>query len=86
MTKDDIIRLFEKANGWNPKGFDKTLDELERFAHLVVDETLNTMHKAIAHEREQCATLVEQEIQRVKPLYSVVAENALKAIRARGQA
>ena len=44
MTKDDIIRLFEKANGWSPKGFDKTLDELERFAALVA-----------AHEREKVA-------------------------------
>ena len=35
MTREDIIRLFERANGWSPKGFDKTLDELERFAALV---------------------------------------------------
>ena len=42
MTRDDIIRLFEKANGWNPKGFENTLEDLERFAALVV-----------AHEREK---------------------------------
>ena len=42
MTRDDIIRLFEKANGWSPKGFENTLEDLERFAALVV-----------AHEREQ---------------------------------
>ena len=35
MTRDDIIRLFEKANGWNPKGFENTLEDLERFAALV---------------------------------------------------
>ena len=35
MTRDDIISMYQKANGWSPKGFDKTLDELERFAALV---------------------------------------------------
>ena len=35
MTRDDIIRLFEKANGWSPKGFENTLEDLERFADLV---------------------------------------------------
>ena len=35
MTKDDIIDMYEKANGWSPEGFDKTIDELERFAALV---------------------------------------------------
>ena len=35
MIKDDIIRMYEKANGWSPEGFDKTVKELERFANLV---------------------------------------------------
>lgn len=35
-------------------------------------------------EREACAMVCEDEIKRVKPIYSVVAENVLKAIRARG--
>lgn len=40
--------------------------------------------KARADEREACAKVCEDEIKRVKPIYSVVAENVLKAIRARG--
>ena len=36
MNRDDIIRMYEKANGWSPEGFDSTVDELERFANLVV--------------------------------------------------
>ena len=44
MNRDDIIRIYEKANGWSPEGWDKTVDELERFAALVA-----------AAEREECA-------------------------------
>ena len=44
MNRDDIIRMYEKANGWSPEGWDKTVDELERFAKLVA-----------AAEREACA-------------------------------
>ena len=43
MNRDDIIRIYEKANGWSPEGWDKTVDELERFAALVA-----------AAEREAC--------------------------------
>lgn len=43
MNRDDIIRMYEKANGWSPEGWDKTVDELERFAKLVA-----------AAEREAC--------------------------------
>lgn len=74
MTSEDIIRMYEKANGWSPEGWDKTVDELERFADLVA-----------AAEREACAKVCENEIEKAKPVYSVTAENALKAIRARGQ-
>jgi hypothetical protein len=48
--------------------------DLERFAALVA-----------AAEREACAKVCEEEIKRVKPIYSVTAENCVKAIRARGQ-
>jgi hypothetical protein len=44
MNRDDIIRMYEKANGWSPEGFDNTVKELERFAALVA-----------AAEREACA-------------------------------
>jgi hypothetical protein len=35
MNRDDILRLYEKANGWRPDGFERTVQELERFAALV---------------------------------------------------
>jgi hypothetical protein len=41
---------------------------------------------ATTHEREACAKVCQDEIGRVKPLYSVVAENIFKAVVARGQA
>ena len=41
--------------------------------------------QACAAEREACAMVCQQEIDRIKPLYSVTTENAMKAIRARGQ-
>jgi len=90
MTRDDIIRMADEA-GITPwerleyiggkrfsstdEGLDGDLTCLIQFATLVA-----------AHEREQCARVCQEEIDRVKPLYSVVAENAMKAIRARGQA
>ena len=48
MNRDDIIRMYKKANGWSPEGFDSTVDELERFANLVA-----------AAEREACARACE---------------------------
>lgn len=47
MTRDDIIRMYEKANGWSPAAYAITLEELERFAVLVA-----------AAEREACADTV----------------------------
>jgi len=40
---------------------------------------------AVKAEREACAKVAEEEIARVKPLYSVTAENIVKQIRARGE-
>ena len=48
MNKEDIIRMYVKANGWSPEGFDNTVKELERFANLVA-----------AAEREACIKLLE---------------------------
>jgi hypothetical protein len=83
MTRDDIIRLAVEAKlvcHWDGgcasawvEGHDLT-PYLERFAALVA-----------AAEREACAKVCEEEIKRVKPIYSVTAENCVKAIRARGQ-
>ena len=85
MSRDDIIRLAREAatedgstNRSDGKNIviyaAKTRLFLERFAALVA-----------AAEREACAKVCEEEIKRVKPIYSVTAENCVKAIRARGQ-
>ena len=51
-----------------------------------VEDLLKELAQSVREEeRELCAQVCEEEIQRVKPIYSVVAENALKAIRARGE-
>ena len=86
MNRDDIIHMAADA-GITPwthhqwvkdkfihidEGMDGDLACLMQFANLVA-----------AAEREACAKACEDEIKRVKPIYSVTAENALKAIRAR---
>lgn len=48
MTRDDIIHMYKKANGWNPAECHETVNELERFASLVA-----------AAEREACAKVAE---------------------------
>jgi hypothetical protein len=45
----------------------------------------HVMEVAAQREREACAKVCEEEIKRVKPIYSVTAENCVKAIRARGK-
>jgi virulence-associated protein VapD len=75
MTRDDIIRMARKAGFADAQGTVHAAYQLEHFAALVATA-----------EREACAKVCQEEIDRVKPLYSVVAENAMKAIRARGQA
>ena len=35
MTREDIIDLWSKANGWSPAAYRSTLEDLERFAVLV---------------------------------------------------
>ena len=73
MNRDDIIRMAREANLWITS--DERRAAVVRFAALVATA-----------EREACAKECEDEIRRVKPIYSVVAENVLKAIRARGEA
>jgi len=79
MTPEKLIDLLAEAGmlkeesagvfDWHP-----TMAKAERFAALVAKR-----------EREECAKVCEEEIKRVKPIYSVTAENCVKAIRARGQ-
>jgi len=77
MTSDDVIRMARQAGAvfpadgsWHKFEFPGTL---ELFADLVAEA-----------ERNECEKVCEDVIDRVKPLYSVTAENCVKAIRARG--
>jgi hypothetical protein len=81
MNREDIIRMYVKANGWSPEGFDNTVKELERFANLVA-----------AAEREACAQiLLSTDLGGLKgdiPMQNLIANllvNYAAAIRARGQ-
>jgi hypothetical protein len=76
MTRDDIARWAQEAAIMPPDwgATENQWRSLEAFANLVA-----------AAEREACAKVCENEIEKAKPVYSVTAENALKAIRARGQ-
>ena len=73
MNRDDIIRIYEKANGWSPEGWDKTVDELERFAAIVA-----------AAEREACAKVCDAYDVAEDVCSSDTAEGIALAIRARG--
>jgi hypothetical protein len=48
MTKDEIVRLWMKANRWDITGYENTIKDLELYSELV-----------IAAEREANALLVE---------------------------
>ena len=74
MNRDDIIRMYEKANGWSPEGWDKTVDELERFAAIVA-----------AAEREACAKVCEEYQDAVDRHRWPNGYECADAIRARGQ-
>jgi hypothetical protein len=78
MDRDEIIELANKAHAYIDRHFlvasSTGIASFEHFARLVAER-----------EREECAKVCEEEIKRVKPIYSVTAENCVKAIRARGQ-
>ena len=75
MTRDDIISMYEKANGWCPTEWDETVKDLERFAELVA-----------AAEREACAKVCENGtfLHDFSP-EAVYSRACARAIRARGQ-
>jgi len=91
MNKEDIIRMYAKANGWSPAAFTDTLEELERFAALVASAERESLREsfrvvtaaeasaAILHEREACAVIVDH-------LPRMNGKTWGDAIRARGQA
>jgi hypothetical protein len=72
MTREDIIRMAREA------GFADGVVDIVGFEGFT-----NFANLVAAHEREECAKVCEAEIERVRPLYSVTAENCTKVIRAR---
>ena len=75
MTKDDIIKLAQKAGFADSEGVVHAAYQLEAFAALVAE-----------HEREECAKLAEKTICDVHIFtgVSIYGTRAAKAIRARG--
>ena len=89
MNREDLAKLYEKANGWSPAPFQITMEELERFAALVLAN--NPPQSSVSWqegcefgrmaEREACAQLCDH-------LWESKAAGAYEcatAIRARGQ-
>jgi hypothetical protein len=77
MTREDIIKAMgESGVGTMLLGVqhDKAVERLTRFAALVA-----------AAEREACAKVCEDEIRRIKPVYSPTADIILRRIRERSQ-
>jgi hypothetical protein len=77
MTQEEVAILWKDANGWDVKGYETTLKDLERFAKLVA-----------AKEREACAKIVEENANRCgvdTVAWMLLASNA-QAIRVRGEA
>jgi hypothetical protein len=89
MTDKEIIEMANQA------GFECTIHKQFTKANTFVEvgtsvqgdfASLNQFAKLVAEkEREECAKACEVVIFKVKPIYSVVAENCVKVIRARGQ-
>ena len=50
-TQEQVIAWYEQANGWSPEGWDKTVQELERFAALAYEA-------GRTDENEACAELM----------------------------
>ena len=76
MTQEEVAILWKDANGWDVKGYETTLKDLERFAKLVAA-------KATAVEREACAKVCDSF--QARDVGMQPAECA-GAIRARGEA
>ena len=87
MTQEEVAILWKDANGWDVKGYETTLKDLERFAKLVA-----------AKEREACvkeckkllAVFLSSKYSTGQPLSSFKERHAVAAciesIEARGQA
>jgi hypothetical protein len=76
MTQDEVAILWKDANGWDVKGYETTLKDLERFVKLVAA-------KATAKEREACALICDDQ---ALGAYWEGADACADRIRARGEA
>ena len=86
MNREDIIRMYKEANGWSPEGFDRTVQELERFAALVAAEEKEACAKVCADLYSKWADeLINSTDEEDDPLPPDAVDCKL-AILARGQA
>ena len=91
MTQEEIIELWKKANGWDVKDYQNTLDDLMRFAKLVAEKeraelavhAVDLARRAVAKEREACAKICDSFQERDVGMQPAECAGA---IRARGQA
>lgn len=86
MSKKEWVAVVQKAvdkqtEKRSPKQM--TTDELVELAYIGHASSRDAIRFAIKQEREACAKLCEEEIARIKPYYSVTAENCVKLIRSR---
>jgi hypothetical protein len=89
MSEDEIIQMavecgiipWTKHEYIGDQKFTATDDGLDGDAASLIQ----FFQMAVAHERQECVKVCEDEIRRVKPIYSVTAENILKGIQSRGK-
>ena len=53
-TQEQVIAWYEQANGWSPEGWDKTVEELERFATLAYEAGRKDENGACATDADWC--------------------------------
>jgi hypothetical protein len=94
MKQEDVIKLWQEANGWSVKDYKNTLEDLERFAQRVEKHTLSNidpskfmscqemMEAARLAEREACAKLCDSFQERDVGMQPAECAGA---IRARGK-
>ena len=95
MTRDDIIRLYKAANGWSPEEFDRTVQELERFAALVaapLQERIQLLYEQLGEAEKQLGQQYKMGMEAEREACAKLCEEpgwnaanwCAKQIRARG--
>lgn len=93
MTQDEVIKLWKDANNWDVRSYTNTLEDLERFAHLVAKHTLSNidpskfmscqevMEAARLAERQRIVNLlmIQHEAAKDSHNYWHVAANLIQA-------